>query len=591
MRPPDKILEQPVQYTPQKATYKTTGLKKSIFTHIIYYMKISLTLLLVLSFATAKAQLLAPDTVCVGKPFTATLQDTGWLYSFSPNNTGITYAVGNTNVVNPGRQLTYGGAVTMAEENGKYYAFFASENQSLYRLSFGTNPNNPPGTSNMGQFGFSYPKYIELVNDGANWFGFITQYRKIIRLDFGSSLANTPTSSVIDLNGYTQTINQVTFKKYNGQWVAFASTEYVNNIIRLDFGTSLANTPGINTLYTPNFGVRCFSLYRQGSDWRMLVLDSRKISIGRVDFGPDLMSNTPTLANLGNPGLISGYNSIRLIPDCNGLSAIITNTNDSVQKLDFGNSITNPPALSSINTINALPGLCYARTYWYKDTLHMITCNNAKKTFIYQTPILTFDNGTHTGNPSFTHTYTAAGSYNLNVLMDVANPSGPATYCQTIVAVDTDAVAINAAGNALSIPASYKGYQWYLNGVAIPGATTNEWNASASGIYTVEINNAGDCFMHTDPYNHAAVGVYDVQKAAPLPIYPNPSTGNVNIDLRTLQGKVNIGLYNMVGAKMAQYDADGGNNIQLNLSHLPRGMYHVRVTTDTRTITSQLSLQ
>lgn len=162
---------------------------------------------------------------------------------------------------------------------------------------------------------------------------------------------------------------------------------------------------------------------------------------------------------------------------------------------------------------------------------------------------------------------------------------------QTIVAVDTDVVTISAAGNVLSVPAIYNAYQWYRNGVAIPGATTPIWNAPESGIYTVEINNAGDCFTFSQPYDHAAVGVDDIKQNNTVQLYPNPATGVVTIDLHSLKGKVYIAVQNMIGSKVQQYETDGGNNYQLDLTQMPKGMYNVRIMTGTQSLVAQLSLQ
>ena len=50
---------------------------------------------------------------------------------------------------------------------------------------------------------------------------------------------------------------------------------------------------------------------------------------------------------------------------------------------------------------------------------------------------------------------------------------------------------------ALSIPSS-SSYQWSLNGVDIPGATAQIFNASAGGIYTVRIKDANNCRKTSD---------------------------------------------------------------------------------------------
>src|SRR5688500_13355527 len=54
---------------------------------------------------------------------------------------------------------------------------------------------NPIGT-NLGNYGFSLAVFVDYAKDGNNYYAFVTNNMpgKLVRLDFGNSLLNTPTA-------------------------------------------------------------------------------------------------------------------------------------------------------------------------------------------------------------------------------------------------------------------------------------------------------------------------------------------------------------------------------------------------------------
>ena len=73
-----------------------------------------------------------------------------------------------------------------------------------------------------------------------------------------------------------------------------------------------------------------------------------------------------------------------------------------------------------------------------------------------------------------------------------------------MVAISGSQVACGAAVNELltaSATAGVTGYQWYLNGTAISGATSATYTATSNGTYSVVIANSGGCILTSDNYN------------------------------------------------------------------------------------------
>jgi PKD repeat protein len=157
------------------------------------------------------------------------------------------------------------------------------------------------------------PVGIETVYDQGNWYGFIcgrdnASANKLIRLSFGNSLSNTP----IILQDYDASINssfngisEIKFAKVNGNWFGFTANFNSNNVVRIDFGTSIGN-------------------------------------------------NNPTVTNLGNAGSWSGLYGLDIINN-NGTYILVAvgNASNTIAFVNYGTTIYSPtPIVSSITTIN-----------------------------------------------------------------------------------------------------------------------------------------------------------------------------------------------------------------------------------------------
>ncbi len=72
-------------------------------------------------------------------------------------------------------------------------------------------------------------------------------------------------------------------------------------------------------------------------------------------------------------------------------------------------------------------------------------------------------------------------------------------------------------------------YQWYQNGIAIPGAISQIYQATSPGNYTVKIKDANGCESLASN-STVFVGVQDFSFIQNINIYPNPSTGKFTIE-------------------------------------------------------------
>lgn len=123
-----------------------------------------------------------------------------------------------------------------------------------------------------------------------------------------------------------------------------------------------------------------------------------------------------------------------------------------------------------------------------------------------------------TSTPSTTITYTVTGTAS-NGCVDTDNI--------TITVNSLPTPSISQSGAILS--SNYTtGNQWYLDGVLINGATDQNYTATTSGVYTVEVTTASGCTATSTGYTFLSTGLIDAQDMG-ITIYPNPSTGVINI--------------------------------------------------------------
>ncbi len=102
---------------------------------------------------------------------------------------------------------------------------------------------------NLGTFGSTLGTNsgLTLVNEDSNWYGFYNNNSPInfYRLNFGSSLNNTPSVSPILVNNISSATNltdgSLDIINYNGEWLGFSCTRSPASVVRYKFGTSLAS--------------------------------------------------------------------------------------------------------------------------------------------------------------------------------------------------------------------------------------------------------------------------------------------------------------------------------------------------------------
>jgi gliding motility-associated-like protein len=240
-------------------------------------------------------------------------------------------------------------------DNGQWIGI-VNNNNRLVRLNFGTSPANTPSATLLGPYSMIYVgRGLEIIKEGTTWLGFISSNltNRMIRLNFGSSLLNAPVLTDLGALGAMNNPAAFQFLKENGIWYCMVVNNGDNTITRLTFGNSLLNAPtGIN------IGTACPSLSPPGEI--SLIRDCQSITGFQLHYSatsPDLIWRVslpsgitgPLLgASLGNIGSLARPNTFSelfRVGDTLFLYAV-NRQNFTLTRLRFL-SCSNPPTPSS----------------------------------------------------------------------------------------------------------------------------------------------------------------------------------------------------------------------------------------------------
>ncbi|MES2590382.1 MAG: T9SS type A sorting domain-containing protein [Bacteroidota bacterium] len=193
---------------------------------------------------------------------------------------------------------------------------------------------------------------------------------------------------------------------------------------------------------------------------------------------------------------------------------------------------------------------------------------------------------TVTASPTATTTYTVTGT--------LAGCSG--TQVVTVTVDPAITATITQIQNLLtSTPGA--SYQWYLNGIIIPGSTAQSHLATQNGNYTVVVTNASGCTATSPPFpiiSFLGIDKLDGTNTV-VSIYPNPFSSSATIEIKGAVGNGEIGIivYDMLGKVVKNVallpnaqstTSQSGLSFTLDRNDLPNGMYFYKLTNKNETI-------
>jgi gliding motility-associated-like protein len=441
------------------------------------------------------------DSSCVGAPINITDLTTGgstYYWSFCSGNANNNPS--GVNIGNPGNLLNVPTYITLVKDGNNCYSFISCQQAGIIRYFHGSSFNhNPISWANFGTFGILSDSVegIQIKKDNGNWYGFVCNDVNLVRLNFGSSLANSPTANIVGSITNLYMAHGLQIIKEGTTWLGFITSSLSNNLVRLNFGTSLANTPTeINFGNVGGFisaGPSC--LVQENGLWWMLVNNGANYgSLSRLYFGTSLF-NTPTGQNLGNPGGYNGVSALTLIRDCDLTSGYFANylVDGQLGKLTFsggvGGTITGQ-IIGNVGNLNRPHS--FSEIFRQNDTLFTYLTNRGSNTLTR----LIFPPCNNSSIPSSNQynpppfSYNLPGTYNVSLLVNEGLPD-QVSLCKTIVISPDPTVELGpdkfTCQDSLILDAG-SGFSTYLWST---GATTRRITVHNTGTYSVTVTQSG----------------------------------------------------------------------------------------------------
>lgn len=295
-----------------------------------------------LSSVIAQDLFKAPDSVCVNQSIQLISNVpgkqshywgfcSGYMYNDATGlNIGDTYGLDGPS-----------GIEVAKNDDGNYYGFVINAgNNTFTRLNFGTSLANTPTVTNFGTMDGIFPVEVNsmyMVRDSSDgrWYLFITGgivagTSSLSRIDFGKSLANTP--NIVNFGNLENKMIYPTgvFVAKNGNnWHGFFVNRIANQIMRFDMGTNISLTPTI-TKITPVDTTQISgptdigAIKEKDGKWYFFMTNGGDGTVVRIDM--DSLTNVnPEITLISNPlPNLTVPFSITLVRDCGQIHAFIT---------------------------------------------------------------------------------------------------------------------------------------------------------------------------------------------------------------------------------------------------------------------------
>jgi PKD repeat protein len=471
---------------------------------------------IILSCESSIADFIIPDTACIDEDITIqNISTGGTTYYWNFCSTNLADDPLGVNIGNLGN-LERPVYSSIAKDGNNYFVFITNYlNGTLTRLAFGNSLTNTPVATNMGSVGgvlLPNIEGIQIKKDqvSGNWYGQIAggPNNVLFTLNFGNSLNNIPVATNSGNLGnqlsYPHTI--YTFQEGNN-WHSFIGNYSSNTLIRLDYGNSLANTPTVSSI--GNIGsldgpVGFYPIIDNGT-WYLFVTSQNNSTLSRLNFGNSLL-NTPTGVNLGNiNGTLNDPRSITIIRDCDEVYGFVVNriTNDIV-RLTYPNGLSSTPTGFSLGNIaNFSFPHHISELFRVGDSLFAFIMNVNSSTISR----ICFPSCNNSSLPSSNlqnppaFSYSTPGAYNVSLVVDEGLPS-QSNICKNIAVIAPPVAAITGStsicvGGTLTLSSnSAPGYTYLWtgpNGFTSTNQTVNIPNVTAAnaGIYTLIISYGG----------------------------------------------------------------------------------------------------
>jgi gliding motility-associated-like protein len=473
-----------------------------------YLPRLVVKILLAFQFIPIFAQIdfEIPDTVCISdsmQPVNLSREATSYYWNFC---TGNLLFMPEGVKIEPILNMDAPVFIEIVQDGNSFFAFVTNHlDGTITRLSFGNSLLNEPISENIGNLANILPTHLEgiqIKKEGDYWYGIVVggigKASRIVRLEFGNSLTNTPIPvNLGNIGDLSYPIDLFLFQD-NGFWYAYTVNFMTSTITRLTFGSSLLNTPtgeNIGNIGDLNQPCGIFPIVESGV-WHMFVTNFGSNTISHLNFGSSITSN-PSGTNIGGSGTLFSPFDITIIQDCQRTFGFVVNhySND-LTRLVFEGGLESQPTFENLGNIGEMyqpHGL--SRVFRVGNDLFLFTANLGDNTLTrFYFP------SCNNAVPPFSNdrtpekvTYNQPGEYNVVLIIDEGLPTRE-VICKNVIAVNNPVVSL---GNDTSIfPGStitLSPNQDFEASLWSTGETAPAITVAQAGEYWIEVTDTNGC--------------------------------------------------------------------------------------------------
>lgn len=197
-------------------------------------------------------------------------------------------------------------------------------------------------------------------------------------------------------------------------------------------------------------------------------------------------------------------------------------------------------------------------------------------TFIPNT--VSFVNGTSASSQNPEIVLNTSSVY--EIILDASNANGNSV--DTLI-IDADILPMPTVGRLLdSLYCNQSGfnYQWYKDGLLIPGAINQSYIMTSNGNYFVEIQGLTNCTAPSSEYVFNSIGTQMESKIRNISLYPIPAVDQVNLDLESLVfGEIQLQIFTKSGALIYSKNelVSGHEKLNIDISNFAKGSYILQI--------------
>lgn len=242
----------------------------------------------------------------------------------------------------------------LVNDGQNWYAFVTSRsNNLLFRISFGTNlDNESPTVENLGNVSglLSSPEDIKFFEENGNWYGLIHNSisNSIVRLGFGNNLGTDvlDISSSVAISGVGDTNTRLEIADDGSKIVVLLTNFSSNTITRIDFGGSILNNPIVTDVYntsTITNALLDIEVFKHCDTWYGFTISYLNRTAYLLDFGNSLLNDpNPTLIADNAIFGTSLLSDISLLVDLGEYNFLLSTQEGDVFKLNIGTDPSSP---------------------------------------------------------------------------------------------------------------------------------------------------------------------------------------------------------------------------------------------------------